>query len=400
MIFLLFSTMCKLIVAEIKKKSYMYFDPNKFIAILLLTTVVSYAFCLILALFFKNFGWSDQSVNQTQSAHNGSTSRLGGVGVWSTIIVVELLFGGIFRTWFFVAMLPIFLIGLLEDFHFETKPKLRLAIGIISSFLAIYLSKCWLTNIDFALVDRLLIISPFGIVFTVFASVGMINAINLIDGINGLASGKIVITSTAIFLIASQVGEEGIAAMAALIAAASLGLFFVSFPYGKIFMGDAGAYTLGFIVAWQIILLLVRNPQISAWSLLAIVFWPVMDTLFAIYRRISSGKKAGRPDLLHFHQLVMRSWEILSRQKLTRNISNPLATATIIPLTIPPVLLGIKFSHDVVAGQIIILVSALFYIGSYNVIFLVVRNSKMRNQVADFTKPFWLRIVNFYNALD
>ena len=71
-------------------------------------------------------------------------------------------------------------------------------------------------------------------------------------------------------------------------------------------MGDAGAYCIGSIISWQIIILLDRNPELSAWSLLAIVFWPVMDTLFSIYRRIMKGNSTNKPDLLHFHQLVMR----------------------------------------------------------------------------------------------
>ena len=91
-------------------------------------------------------------------------------------------------------------------------------------------------------------------------------------------------------------------------------------------MGDAGAYSLGFIIAWQLIILLSRNPELSAWSLLALVFWPVMDTLFSIFRRILKGKPTNRPDLLHFHQLVMRAIEKISKKEISRRISNPLAT--------------------------------------------------------------------------
>ena len=65
----------------------------------------------------------------------------------------------------------------------------------------------------------------------------MINAINFIDGIHGFASAKIVVISIGIFIISSKVGEERIAIMGALVACASLGLFFVSYPKGRIFWG-------------------------------------------------------------------------------------------------------------------------------------------------------------------
>ena len=215
----------------------------------------------------------------------------------------------------------------------------------------------------------------------------MINAINLIDGVHGFAVAKTVLISIGIFLIASKVGEDGIGAMAALVAAASLGLFFASYPYGRIFMGDAGAYVLGFILAWQMIVLLNRHPDLSAWSLLAIVFWPVMDTLFAIYRRMIKGISTSRPDLLHYHQLVMRFWEIASRRKIPRTVSNPLATATILPFSFFPIILGIKFSHDVTIGVITVISSAIFYLLGYLAFFHALKKKKWRNFIFWLSKP-------------
>ena len=72
----------------------------------------------------------------------------------------------------------------------------------------------------------------------------MINAMNLIDGVHGFAAAKTVLISMGIFIVASKIGEHGIAMMGALLGAAGLGLFFVSYPYGRIFMGDAGAIAL------------------------------------------------------------------------------------------------------------------------------------------------------------
>ncbi len=369
----------------------MYDDPDKFLAIVLITSVLTYLYSLVFVFLFKNFDGTDRALGRIQSVHKNSTPRLGGVALILAIISVELIFGGVFRIWFFWALSPIFLVGLVEDFHLETNPTFRLFIGAISSLLAIYLSNSWIKTIDVPIVDMILQISLFGIVFTLFASVGMINAINLIDGIHGLAAAMTVLISLGIFLIASSVGEEGIAAMGALVAAGSLGLFFVSFPYGRIFMGDAGAYTLGFIIAWQMIVLLDRHPELSAWSLLAVVFWPVMDTLFSIFRRMRRGKPTNKPDLLHFHQLVMRSWEVISRRRISRNVSNPLATATILPLSVLPIILGIKYSHSVKAGIAIVCFSVVLYLSAYYGCFLVVKIKKFRDKLSGISEPIWIR---------
>ena len=76
----------------------------------------------------------------------------------------------------------------------------------------------------------------------------------------------------------------------------TLGLFILNFPWGKIFLGDGGAYFQGHCLSWIAILLIVRNPEITAWSILLIFFWPVVETVFSIYRRIYKKKSASIAD--------------------------------------------------------------------------------------------------------
>ncbi len=370
----------------------MYYLSEKFLAIIFVTCVLSYLYSIVIIFIFRSIGGFDKSLNKLQTAHAHSTPRFGGLAILLGIISVELLFGGYFRIWFLWAILPIFLAGLLEDFYIETRPLIRLLVGSFSSIIAIYLSKMWISNVDFPLFDLFLENTFFGMAFTIFACVGMINAINLIDGIHGLAAAKTVLISIGIFLVASKVGEQGIAAMGMLVAAASLGLFFAGYPFGKIFMGDAGAYTLGFIIAWQMIILLTRNPELSAWSLLAIVFWPVMDTLFSIFRRISSGNSTNKPDLLHYHQLVMRFIEIISRKKISRSVSNPLATALIVPLSFFPIILGIKFCFSEKIGILIISSSSFLYIFSYYSILFILKKQKLRTKITSIFIGFYTKI--------
>ena len=81
--------------------------------------------------------------------------------------------------------------------------------------------------------------------------------------------------------------------------AATLGFFVFNFPTGKIFLGDGGAYYLGFMLSAISVLTIVRHPEVSAWFCLAVVIYPIWEVVFSIYRRRKlSGKKATEPDKL------------------------------------------------------------------------------------------------------
>jgi UDP-N-acetylmuramyl pentapeptide phosphotransferase/UDP-N-acetylglucosamine-1-phosphate transferase len=88
---------------------------------------------------------------------------------------------------------------------------------------------------------------------------------------------------------------------------AILGFFVWNYPRGLIFLGDGGAYLIGFWIAALSVLLIVRHPSISPWFALLINAYPILETLFTIYRRkIHQGKNPGLPDGIHFHTLIYR----------------------------------------------------------------------------------------------
>jgi UDP-N-acetylmuramyl pentapeptide phosphotransferase/UDP-N-acetylglucosamine-1-phosphate transferase len=90
-------------------------------------------------------------------------------------------------------------------------------------------------------------------------------------------------------------------------AGAALGFLLVNYPRGRLFLGDGGAYFLGFWVAETAVLLLVRHPALNAWQVLAICAYPVIEVLFSIYRRkFIRQASPGAPDALHLHTLVYR----------------------------------------------------------------------------------------------
>ncbi|MCS7202986.1 MAG: glycosyltransferase, partial [Thermodesulfovibrio sp.] len=89
--------------------------------------------------------------------------------------------------------------------------------------------------------------------------------------------------------------------------AAIIGFFVWNYPRGLIFLGDSGAYIIGFFIAVISVLIVKRNPQVSAWFPMLLVIYPVWETLFSIYRRkIKKGYSPGKADRLHFHSLVYK----------------------------------------------------------------------------------------------
>ncbi|MBK7655484.1 MAG: glycosyltransferase family 4 protein, partial [Betaproteobacteria bacterium] len=99
----------------------------------------------------------------------------------------------------------------------------------------------------------------FRFAFTAFAIAGLSNPINIIDGFNGLASGAVLISLASLGLIAFQVNDLDLMRMCFILSGATLGFVVLNFPFGKIFLGDGGAYLLGFTLAWTSVLLLLRN---------------------------------------------------------------------------------------------------------------------------------------------
>ena len=153
-------------------------------------------------------------------------------------------------------------------------------------------------------------------------------------------------------IIALSLQDMAVFRLLLLLIGASIGILFWNFSLGKIFLGDAGAYTLGHVLAWIAVLLMNRHPEISPLALLLIFLWPITDMLLSMLGRKRSGKPIGQPDRLHFHQTVMRLLEIQFFTRSRRNLTNPLGTLIILPMAIAPMVLAIVFKTQTGAAFI------------------------------------------------
>ena len=166
-------------------------------------------------------------------------------------------------------------------------------------------------------------------------------------------------------LIATMGNQADVSLYMYVIISVVLGFLVFNFPNGKIFLGDAGAYTLGHVLVWSAILLVNFDKSINAFSILLLFFWPVADTVLAIWRRWKLGARAYLPDRLHFHQLTMRYLEIRVLGRRNRDISNPLATIVLVPFVTAPQILGVLFARDPVMSYLGVVAAIILFLFTY-----------------------------------
>lgn len=285
----------------------------------LVAALASFVTCLLLVGTQKWHGaFSMDSSTGVQKFHTAPTPRIAGIA-----LVVGVLAGyavsshGVaaaekrqILSAILMAGMPAFIFGLLEDITKKVSVKTRLLATMASGLLGWGITGVSLTSVDIWGIDWLLGFTVVSVLFTAFSVGGVANAINIIDGFNGLTAGVALIMLTAFGLIAREVADIPLAFTCLIIAGAVLGFFLVNWPYGKIFLGDGGAYFLGFTLAWIAILLPARNPQVSPWASLLVCSYPIIEVLFSIYRRkfLRRNCDATQPDAAHLHSLTNKRW--------------------------------------------------------------------------------------------
>jgi UDP-N-acetylmuramyl pentapeptide phosphotransferase/UDP-N-acetylglucosamine-1-phosphate transferase len=245
-----------------------------------------------------------------QKMHTSPTPRIGGLAIVAGLLLAYSLAATDVQTILgpmLLAGVPAFAAGLLEDVTKRVGVLPRLLATMISGVVAWHLTGIAMQNTGVAPLDWLLAYLPLAVLFTAFAVGGVANAINIIDGFNGLAAGTVAIVLGAMGVMALQLGDAPLATVSFAVAAVALGFGAINWPLGKLFLGDGGAYLLGFIVGWLAVLLPMRHPEINAWATLLVCAYPVLEVAFSVRRRRKrEGHHPGQPDKAHLHHFIHR----------------------------------------------------------------------------------------------
>lgn len=260
-----------------------------------------------------------------QKCHTQPTPRVGGVAILLGVLVGYALSGPSQKALLgplLLAGTPAIVFGLTEDLTKQVSVQARLLATMACGVFGWVLTGLSITDANLFGLDWLLGCTVLSVAFTAFAVGGVANAINIIDGFNGLAAGTVIIILAGFGLMASELGDADLANVALILGCAMLGFGLVNWPFGRIFLGDGGAYFVGFSLAWLAVLMLERHTDVSAWAPMLVCGYPVLEVFFSIARRRRRGLSPGAADRLHLHSLVKRRvvQALLPRaSKLVRN---------------------------------------------------------------------------------
>ena len=324
---------------------------------------------------FRPLSGREGDLTSVQSAHRVATPRLGGIAIFASLIAtlpfapvyIETAYGN-----FLLAASVLFAAGLAEDLGWRVPPRGRLLAAVVASLLVIVMLDAWVPRIGWSVLDQVMVSGVLGIPLTIFVVVGISNAFNLIDGVNGLAGTTALVCAVALGWISHATGYDAMMTFTTLLALGIGGFLLLNYPFGLIFLGDAGAYTLGFVLAWFGVAIVMNHPDVTPWAILLTMFWPIADTLLAIYRRGLGKRPAMQPDRLHVHQLVMRSLEITWLGRDRRAVSNPLTTLVLLPFIVAPACLGVLlWDQPALAVGAFVVLLVLFFVAYFLMTFLV-----------------------------
>jgi UDP-N-acetylmuramyl pentapeptide phosphotransferase/UDP-N-acetylglucosamine-1-phosphate transferase len=294
------------------------------------------SFLLVKTRHIHEFFTGDEAFQGVQKIHAHTAPRVGGISIFAGLI------GGcaikynqdspsiLLLTPLIACSLPVFIAGVSEDITKRVTASVRLLAAFVSAALAGHYAGAWLSSLQIIGIDNLMTYSqPAAILLTCISVAGVAHSFNIIDGLNGLAGMVGVIVIGGLAYVSFKVGDYSILSGALIMIGALVGFLLLNYPKGLLFLGDGGAYVLGFWIATLSILLTARHADISKWFPLVLCLYPVTETIFTIYRRsVSQSRKLFKPDALHLHQLIYRrvvGSNISSKTSSEKLIRNSLA---------------------------------------------------------------------------
>jgi len=332
----------------------------------------------------------DRDFSKPQKFHTVSVPRIGGVGIVLGLVVAAAALAGasrLDRPLLGLALLacaaPAFLAGAVQDFTEGISPRGRLVATAISAALAYFSLGAEIRQTDIPGLDWLLLFDAGALLATLVTVAGIANAVNIIDGFNGLASMCVVLMLSAVCYVAFQVNDPLIGTLALAGIGAVMGFFIWNFPAGLIFLGDGGAYFLGFYVAELLILLVQRNPgEVSPLFPLLVCIYPVFETLFSIYRRsFLRSMPPSMPDGTHLHSLIYRRilrWAVGDRSARALTRRNSMTSPYLWLLCMGSVVPSVLFWDNTMMVALFLLL----FVMSYSALYW---------RIVRFRAPRWMR---------
>lgn len=283
---------------------------------------------------------ASKDLRQRHATHATPTPRLGGAVIFTSFLLTTLFFDGYFGGWqakIIVAMFPMIAVTLWEDMVRPTPPKARLIGVVAASLLTVGSLRIWLTRADVPYLD-LLMPSVIGVLLTILFLTVAVNGFNMIDGLNGLCAGTALAALLALCFIADSVHFGFMVQLILALASSLAGFVIFNYPQGRIFLGDTGAYVLGYLAALCGVSLCFSYPAVSPWAVFLILAYPLSEVIITFFRRLIAGLSPFDPDNMHLHHLVLVGLRSIPVLKEFPTWHNPVAALLVLPLAVGPMI--------------------------------------------------------------
>jgi len=246
-----------------------------------------------------------------RSVHTVAVPRLGGIGIFLSLAVAVAFYlvPDRFSFGFLAGLLIIVLTGLIDDIK-PLSHRFKFVGEIAAAAAFVGISGSELSGVGNILGFGDIVFGPFAFMATIFCMVGLINAMNLSDGLDGLAGGMAIIAALFFALLAYKAGQQNVMIIALALTGSLLGfLLYNGFP-ARLFMGDVGSLMIGYtcaVMAVQVVNASTASFAIQPITIALILAVPLLDTLVVMGIRIWKGMSPFRPDKTHLHHRLMDS---------------------------------------------------------------------------------------------
>jgi len=270
---------------------------------LLSTFILSILFIKILIKTSEFLGLQD--IPNARSAHKKITPRGAGLGFVSAVLISQLVFNfAHFQEYYYIylSILAVMLTGLYDD-RFKISPKLKfLFLFIIATYVT--LNGLQITSLGNYLGIDVKLTIWLAVPFTIFAIIGFTNALNLTDGLDGLAGTLALVMMVAFLMVGIKYDDMFLITFSSSFIVAIIGFLYFNWSPAKIFMGDSGSLSLGFVIS---VLSIKSLEYIAPSAVLFIIGLPLIDTFIVIYRRLQRGQSPFIADKNHIHHFMYKT---------------------------------------------------------------------------------------------
>ena len=318
--------------------------------------------------FYRNLGL--KTYQAVQRIHLNETPRLGGL-----IFILSLASFVAFSNTnesiqslkiILICLIPIIVIGIKEDLFHNVEPAIRLLALLFVGWLfrAQFTGPLpVLTDIPF--IGKLLLLQGGISIFYILSMTAVANGMNLIDGVNGLCGAVALSILSALLFLSYKTSDVVMLSTIFSVILILMPFLIFNYPYGKIFLGDLGAYSLGLIISMLTIILFGRHPEISPWGAVLILIYPVTEVVFSFLRRMLKCVSIYHADTAHLH---LKLFHFFRPQPQYKKLANALVMPTLSGLWLFP-LLAITWVYQ---KPLFIWIAIILFIMLYGLLYVLI----------------------------